>query len=242
VSPFYNLRDGTFILHDHPNWSSPHLDSAAFGFTEGATYNVKIRVEQTDLIDRSYFVKVWAAGTAEPGAWLLEGTDQMTEPLNGAFVLIAHHWDVTFHDIEVAEIVGDDIVKGRPGADVLVGVTPGGPARGVGEIDVLQGGAGADVFVLGDTAGRCYDDGNPGTGGTDDYACVWDFQSGSDRIQLAGAAADYTLAQTSGALPGGTGIYASAAGGPNELIGIVRGASGLSLTGTDFIWVEDTLV
>ncbi len=207
VSPFYNLRNGNFILHDYPDWGSPHLNSTAFSFDEGETYEVKIRVEQTNLIDRSYYANVWNANDSEPTSWLLEGTDQMTEPLNGAFVLIAHHWDITFNNIEVTEIVGSDIVQGTDGADLLVAVDISDPAPGLGETDVFLGYAGADLFVFGESGTVFYDDGDSSTGGTTDFGYIWDFEAGTDQIQLAGSAADYSLTNDAPGLPTGTALW-----------------------------------
>ncbi len=241
VSPFYNVKNNTFVLHDYPNWGST-IGSAAFNFSEDTTYNVKIWVEQTNVIDRIYSFKIWQAGASEPSNWLLSGTDVMTEPLNGSFALIAHHWDVTFHDIAVAEIVGNDIVIATAAGGPLWAVDRGAANPGRGEIDVLRGAAVADVFLLGDEDGRFYDDGDSTTAGLDDYALVWDFQSGADQMQLAGSPADYVLGTTSGSLPSGTSIYAFEASGPNELIGVVNDVYGLQLASDDFIWIDDTLV
>jgi Ca2+-binding RTX toxin-like protein len=82
----------------------------------------------------------------------------------------------------------NNALNGGMGNDTLNG---GG---GAGEIDTLTGGGGADTFVLGLLGTRFYDDGNPATPGHGDYALITDFTpSQSDRLRLAGAAAQYRL-------------------------------------------------
>jgi len=78
---------------------------------------------------------------------------------------------------------GRDSLSGNGGADTLLGAlaTSNG---GRGEIDTLTGGAGADVFVLGTSAGSLYNDGLAGNTGTADYALITDFNSSEDFLQL----------------------------------------------------------
>ncbi len=233
VSPFYNRGD--FTLHDYAGWGSPHLDQASFTFQEDTSYSFKIRVEQTGVFDRIYKMKVWETGTAEPAGWLLQGTEDMSDPVTGSFVIFAHHWDLTVGDIAVTEIEGNDIVPGADGADTIIAVDTGQARPGEGEIDVLSGGAGADVFVFGDAGGEFYDDGNAGSSGTGDYGLIWDFEAGIDRIQIAGSFNDYRITDASGGLPDGAAIYRDNDGGPDELIGIVNGVSASALGSDDFI-------
>ena len=238
VSPFFNQRDGSFILHDHPDWSSPHLDQTGFSFTEGATYNVTIRVEQTNVIDRAYSFKIWEEGTTEPVGWTLAGVDQVTEPLTGGFLLIAHHWDITFHDLDITEIEGDDILYGSDSDDILAGATTSDPNPGQGQTDVFVGGPGSDVFVFGDAGGHYYDDGVGAATGEADYGIVWDFVSGTDQIQLAGGVADYTLTEDQTSAENGTEIWRVGTGGDaDELIGVIRGVYNLDLNSADFLYV-----
>jgi hypothetical protein len=225
-------------LHDHPDWSSPHLDQTGFSFTEGATYNVTIRVEQTNVIDRAYSFKIWEEGTTEPVGWTLAGVDQVTEPLTGGFLLIAHHWDITFHDLDITEIEGDDILYGSDSDDILAGATTSDPNPGQGQTDVFVGGPGSDVFVFGDAGGHYYDDGVGAATGEADYGIVWDFVSGTDQIQLAGGVADYTLTEDQTSAENGTEIWRVGTGGDaDELIGVIRGVYNLDLNSADFLYV-----
>jgi len=83
--------------------------------------------------------------------------------------------------------VGNDIITGGDGPDRITGVLPSGSTKesmGVGQIDILFGGAGADVFLLGDSRGVFYDDGVKNNFGASDYALIKDFKRGEDKLQL----------------------------------------------------------
>ncbi len=88
---------------------------------------------------------------------------------------------------------GNDLVKGDAGNDSLVGqdgddTLIGAAATttpGLGEIDTLVGGNGADTFVLGDLFRAFYIDGSATNPSTGDYALIQDFlPAAGDRIQL----------------------------------------------------------
>ena len=86
---------------------------------------------------------------------------------------------------------GNDVLNASGGNDTLLGTDI--VHSGVGEIDTLTGGTGADVFVLGEAGQRFYDDGILSTAGRQDYALIQDFEIAQDTIQLVGSAADYHL-------------------------------------------------
>lgn len=118
---------------------------------------------------------------------------------------------------------GNDRLQGGRGADVLIGVDPD-TTRGRGEIDVLTGGAGADLFVLGDANGVFYDDGDLTSPGTNDFARITDFERGTDRIQLSGAASDYELRVRGSGDNRSTEIIWLGDGSPTgEMIGLIVG-------------------
>ncbi|MDF5738195.1 MULTISPECIES: calcium-binding protein [unclassified Nostoc] len=130
---------------------------------------------------------------------------------------------------------GNDVLNGGSGNDILIGVFPGSPLPpGLGEIDNLTGGAGADRFILGDAANVFYDDNNTTTPGFGDLAIIIDFDSSQDRIELKGSPQDYLL-QVVG---NNTRIFLDKLGGEqNEAIGIVQGVVGLSLDSDNFTFL-----
>ncbi len=121
---------------------------------------------------------------------------------------------------------GNDMIKGGDGLDTLTGVDPTAAQPGNNEIDTLLGGAGADLFILGD--GQVYYDDN----GTADYALIGTFNSAEgDRIQLYGNSSDYALDENVVNLPAGTAIYSNS-GSELELIGVVDGVLDMDLSNT----------
>jgi Ca2+-binding RTX toxin-like protein len=98
-------------------------------------------------------------------------------------------------DNSLAGNSGDDTLQSSGGNDTL----SGGNGRDIltadlGQ-DVLTGGPGnsRDTFVLGTASGSIsFDD-----AGSTDFASITDFQSGIDRLQLAGAASDYSFDDSS---------------------------------------------
>jgi hypothetical protein len=120
---------------------------------------------------------------------------------------------------------GSDGIIGSSAAQTLIGVPTGSTLRGRGSLDRLTGEGGDDLFVLGDAAGRFYDDGTDGLGSAD-LAVITDFNSG-DRIQLHGLVSDYRL--ISGRYGGVAGVRIDAASPTPEAIGFVQGATLASL-------------
>jgi Ca2+-binding RTX toxin-like protein len=140
--------------------------------------------------------------------------------------------------------LGNDTLDGGSGNDTLIGVDGTTilpvPQLGFGkdDIDILTGGEGNDVFVLGTQMadGRdfaFYNDANSGSAGLQDYALITDFgvfgntqNLGFDKIQLAGLQNSYFLGAAPEGLPSGTGIfYQESSDAVAELIGIVGNVS-----------------
>jgi len=127
----------------------------------------------------------------------------------------------------------NDFLDGGYGDDFLQGVNPTSSDPGFGELDVLVGGVGFDVFALGNSSQVYYDDNNAATAGVSNYALITDFELGLDVIQLRGSANNYVLAATASSLPSGVGIFLDIPSETDELIGIVQGASLTDLTSSD---------
>ncbi len=129
-----------------------------------------------------------------------------------------------------------NLLLGLKGNDTLLGDNT--TDRGYNQRDTLTGGQGADLFVLGTTAGRLYDDGDRGR---IDYALITDFtpDGQGDRLQLNGTASQYLLGASNVSGVPGTGLYfdsdTNGALDPNkdELIAVLR--SPAALTGANTI-------
>ena len=155
-------------------------------------------------------------------------------------------------------LAGNDIIVGHSGSDTIVGGEGDDYLQGAdanppadvtpdwydsAEIDVLTGGSGADLFVLGvpDTNnGVLYGDAfSPGSSAN--QAIIADFTPGDgDRVQLYGAAANYVV-QVNG---GDTQLYSfdnNFSLPPElELIATFQGFTGLDLNGSYVTYVTDT--
>jgi Ca2+-binding RTX toxin-like protein len=132
---------------------------------------------------------------------------------------------------------GSDFLYGNAGNDILFGTNTLSPTPGRNTKDHLEGGTGSDLYVLGDAKAVYYNDGNNASGGGSDYGAIIGFETG-DTIQLKGQATDYTLSVGTVAFTPGQGtIIQSNLFGQPEIIGFVAGATGLSLTGSAFLYV-----
>ncbi|MBD1212027.1 MAG: sodium:calcium exchanger [Dolichospermum circinale Clear-D4] len=132
---------------------------------------------------------------------------------------------------------GNDTINAGDGNDNIDGVNGASLTPGLGEKDTLTGGTGSDRFILGNATKAYYDDGNTLTNGGNDYADITDFNiADGDIIQLQGTSSNYLLAVVSA----DTQILINKPGTePDELIGIVRNQTALSLTGTYFSYVSN---
>ncbi|MFM6129345.1 MAG: cadherin domain-containing protein, partial [Sphaerospermopsis kisseleviana] len=136
---------------------------------------------------------------------------------------------------------GNDNISGGSGNDKLYGEggndTLQGTNGGVGEYDYLNGGSGADRFILGDSTWIGYDDGITTNAGTNDYVEIADFNTTeNDIIQLQGGI-NYLLS----VVGADTQLFIDKPNAlinpePDELIGIIKNRTGLSLTGSYFVY------
>ncbi|MFN9173915.1 MAG: Calx-beta domain-containing protein, partial [Synechocystis sp.] len=135
--------------------------------------------------------------------------------------------------------VGNDTINGDAENDVIIGVNPYADTPGVNEVDNLTGGAGSDIFVLGNNTDVFYDDKSTTNAGTGNYALITDFNLNEDKIQLRGAKSNYLLTVSSG----NTSIYFNKPGSePDELIAIIQGVTGLDINGSYFVSQKNEIV
>jgi hypothetical protein len=118
-----------------------------------------------------------------------------------------------------------DTLVGGSLNDRISGVPNTGTDTGLRQIDRLTGGAGDDIFVLGDQRGIFYNRNQADSTGVTDYAVITDFSDG-DRIQVAPGT--YFLQETRTKTDSGTGIFLDKNGDGawdrlDELIAIVNG-------------------
>jgi len=134
---------------------------------------------------------------------------------------------------------GSDIITGSTGNDRISGVLASGTtakAMGSNQIDVLTGGSGDDVFVLGDKRGVFYDNRINGNAGLGDYARIQDFKVGTDKLQLFSASYLTSASQGNTSLywdRNGNGKLNLTGSNQDELIAIF---SNSSPTAADVIW------
>ncbi len=118
---------------------------------------------------------------------------------------------------------GNDRLVAGGGNDILVGVDPNSRTPGRNEIDIMTGGAGRDLFVLGNERYVFYNSGKRNNLGLQDYAVIKDFNRSEDKILLHGKASDYSLGASPQGVQRGTAIFLKTPGINNELIAIVQG-------------------
>ncbi len=138
----------------------------------------------------------------------------------------------------------NDQLHGGQGNDTLNGTQPNNFEVQFGEQDTLIGGAGRDLFVLGDQKQVYYDDRNPNTEGGADYALIEDFNPQQDKIQLKGDRNSYKLSFFTGS-QGNTlaNIFYFQPGATPERVGIINNvARGLTLDDAAFIYLPTEAV
>jgi hypothetical protein len=135
--------------------------------------------------------------------------------------------------------IGSDVLSGTSGADRISGVPISGTHIGKNTKDVLTGGGGSDLFILGDSRGVFYNDGKNGSSGTGDYVRITDFGV-DDKLQLKGSLSEYFQAQR--AIDGFSGhaIYYDSNGNGaldsrDELIALVQSNDRIDLAGMMFV-------
>ena len=138
---------------------------------------------------------------------------------------------------------GIDLLLGETGSDRLFGGDGNDRLQGAqrsrsAEKDVLTGGKGRDVFVLGDKTGSFYDDGKSASMGQSNYALITDLNVGQgDTIQLSDNHS-YRLGSSPRGVASGRALFIdNGAGQQDELIAVIQGSGGLSLNSRTFTMV-----
>ena len=85
------------------NGNSPVQRHNRFQLTFGQTYMFKMRSDTISSTEVRYSWKVWPQGSAEPSAWDLQITEN-DGPMTGSLILIAHHSDTRFGNVNVTSI------------------------------------------------------------------------------------------------------------------------------------------
>lgn len=65
------------------------------------TYIFKMRVETQPGPTSYYRLKIWEQGQAEPSTWDVEGQETPGSPQHGSVLLLAHHADASFGDVNI---------------------------------------------------------------------------------------------------------------------------------------------
>lgn len=74
--------------------------------TFGTTYLYKVRVETLPTGEPLYNFKVWEQGEPEPATWDLTIQEDLNDPQTGSLLLLSHHVDATFGDIQIVPVTG----------------------------------------------------------------------------------------------------------------------------------------
>jgi regulation of enolase protein 1 (concanavalin A-like superfamily) len=101
---FYQGGGQTAILYGDSGLTH---DSGSIGgnIEIGAVYVMKIRVETLGNGDTLYNFKMWREIDGEPVGWLLTGTEVPAQDVpSGSLLLVAHHVDVTWHDVDIQPV------------------------------------------------------------------------------------------------------------------------------------------
>lgn len=150
---------------------------------------------------------------------LTEVKSMFTPNSNRASRDLAAPFEVEPQSFVIVPTDGDDNIISAN--EIINGVPKSSNVLGSGSLDVLTGGRGRDLFVLGNEQGFFYQDYAPGMG-YKSLAVISDF-SGADRIQLHGSINDYRLVR------GNAGVYIQSRIPTDDAIGFVQGATLASL-------------
>jgi len=84
-----------------------NVTSFSQGFSLGTlpqTLTYKMRVETLADGRPQYSIKVWEQGAPEPSSWTATAIGEVGDPISGSVVLLAHHVDAKFGNVEVTPL------------------------------------------------------------------------------------------------------------------------------------------
>ncbi|NOK63671.1 MAG: hypothetical protein GFH27_549379n14 [Chloroflexi bacterium AL-W] len=114
VLGWYRAVGGTdYKLHFYGNSDQVIASDEDFILDFNTTYIFKLRVETVDGQGR-YSMKVWEEGTTEPSSWNLQNVLSPESLPNGSLLLVAHHADADFGDVQVVQLVDGSPVTPTP--------------------------------------------------------------------------------------------------------------------------------
>ncbi|GET44245.1 calcium-binding protein [Microseira wollei] len=164
------------------------------------------------------------------------GNDVLTGGTNGD----PKNGEIFFRDYLVGGSGSDNLDgfgggTGNTERDELIG---GGAVAADGSVTSIAGDGVRDTFVLGNSSGVYY-----AGGGVNDYAIIFDFEAGIDRLRLKDfgpglPVLGYTLSRTSDTTNDGvtdTDLFAQFSNGSKELIAVFNGSFSFSSAILDFV-------
>ncbi|ELS05348.1 putative calcium-binding protein [Xenococcus sp. PCC 7305] len=190
---------------DTATWNSMNKGIKADGTEAAKVPFVNVQASSTGIltIDVTASLQAWQANPNTNQGWALLPTGSNGVDFDSAEGNIAPRLVVDVNQGNSSELNtnntvggndnifgngGHDIIRGGAGNDVINGTD--GIVAGYLEKDTLEGGAGADKFILGDENQAFY-----ATDGAQDYAVIQDFNASEDIVQLNGVAGDYQQTQ-----------------------------------------------
>jgi hypothetical protein len=192
-------------------YAAGYIAAYSFKWPDATAQQIKAGLLASAIPNASLAGRIVAGGVLDPSTFLNRSPVTLTSSTGETLI----------------GTLGGDQLDGTPGDDMLIGHPDDYLGRQSGsEVDKLSGGAGSDLFIVGNIGGAFY-----ALGGKNDFALIQDFSYG-DRIGVYGAFADYELRDTSARGASGVGVYRKSDG---EFLALIKGKSSGQISSADFI-------